>query len=101
MEHNKGVTLHGLQNDIASLEEELSDLREAMFVMSGIVSQAVSDLEDIADAKPQVYADTLENALNRCYTARRKMTMKDVKPIAKRNAEALRKVWDFLDPTGY
>lgn len=79
---------------------ELQELRRTMYLMSGIVAQAVSDLEDIAEAKPQRYADTLENVLNRPMKATRKMTMKDAKPIAKRNAQALRRVWEFLDPMG-
>jgi hypothetical protein len=80
--------------------DELQKLKDQMFVLSGIVSQAISDLEDIAEGKPQTYADTLDNQLKHGSRGRRAMTMKDVKPIARRTAKALREVWEFLDPTG-
>ena len=78
----------------------IKEKQDRMYLMSNIVASAIGELEDIADAKPQTYVDTLQNVLNRPRNARRPMTMKDAKRIASFNAKQLRKVWQFLDPTG-
>lgn len=59
-----------------------------------LVEQAIGEVDDIFDARPQTYADPDEHSFN----ARRKMTMKDAKPKAKRAANYLRQAWDILDP---
>lgn len=71
--------------------EVVDVMREAAL----LVEQAIGEVDDIFDARPQTYADPDEHSFN----ARRKMTMKDAKPKAKRAANYLRQAWELLDPS--
>lgn len=95
-----GTDCVSMQNDIDELQEQLDALQENMYIMSCIVGQAVSDIKSIAQGYPQEYANTLKNALTRNSVDRRPMTMKDAKRIADHAERELRKVWEFLDPSG-
>jgi len=60
-----------------------------------LIEQALIEIDAIEAAKPVSYADDSE----REYWLRRKLTMKDAKPKAKRAAMLLRQAWEILDPS--
>lgn len=67
--------------------------RDAAF----LVSQALGEIDDIVAEQAQQYAD-LETNVRRGSFERRKFTLKDAKPKAKRAADLLRRAWEILDP---
>ena len=79
-------------------------LEQAIYRASGLVGQAVADVEAIAIAAPQTYADdpryTEGSRANfeRPHNARRAFTLKDAKPLARCAARQLREAWELLDP---
>jgi hypothetical protein len=85
----------------AKAREALEDaIRQASF----LVAQALPDVEAIALAAPQRYADDpaitegYRANFDRPYNARRPFTLKDARPLARTSARLLREAWELLDP---
>lgn len=83
----------------------LEALEDARRHAAQLVAQAIPEVEAIAAAAPQVYADDPRYTegyranFDRPHNARRPFTMKDAKPLARVAARHLREAWELLDPT--
>lgn len=79
-------------------------LDDAINQASSLVGQAVSDVEAIEKAAPQVYADDPRYTegyranFERPHNARRPFTLKDARPLARVSARYLREAWTILEP---
>lgn len=79
-------------------------LDTAISEASSLVGQAIGDVEAIAAAAPQTYADDPRYTegyranFERPHNARRAFTLKDAKPLARTAARYLRQAWEVLDP---
>lgn len=63
-----------------------------------LIGQALMEIDKIYMVDFVPYSEDAIKRDNKRYFDSRKITMKDVKPIAKRSAELLRQAWEILDP---
>ena len=88
-------------------EREAHDaLRAACHIVGQLIGECVTEVEAIANAKPQRYADDPEvvgygpgSNCDRPHGARRAFTLKDAKPRARAAARRLREAWEMVDPS--
>lgn len=80
------VETHDVQGD--DVKRQAADL----------VGQAVWEIDQIVDARNQSYADAEAYSPKHAWHEKRKFTLKDAKPKAKRAADILRDAWELLDP---
>lgn len=72
---------------------------ERMLEAAALLQHALIDIDHVANATRQSYADYQDNP-HRGRLETRPMTMKDAKRLAGRASRTLRQVWDILDPPG-
>lgn len=79
-------------------------LDDAVYQAGRRVAEAITNVEAIVVAAPEVYSDDpkwggpVQN-FDRPSNARRKFTLKDAKPRARYATRVLREAWEVLDPS--
>jgi hypothetical protein len=80
-------------------------LDDAVRGAADLVAQSIPEVEAIAVAAPQMYADDPRIAegyranFERPHNATRAFTLKDARPLARHSARMLRQAWELLDPS--